>query len=147
MKPHARIILAVCFAVLSTTTIVTCVTTRPDGHGPEEMTKLKKFETRFNHTINEAIRSPDATTFAAQTCFTSFIDQRIQNVADAGAAVCDLSTANKQELRDAVNRWLDGVYARDGGLDPLGDASIDTAWFSMKVDSASPDAGVAGGGN
>ncbi len=140
MKPRARIVLAVSFALLSTGTIVTCATTGRGGPQSESIEKLKKFETRFNQTINEAIRSPDASTFASEICSASFVDHHIQNVADAGTAVCEFSTAKKQELRAAVDNWIDRIYIRDSGVDPLPDASIDNSWFMVRVDT-----NVAGG--
>jgi hypothetical protein len=135
MKPRARIVLAISFALLSTSTIVTCATIPRGGPQSEQLDKLKKFETKFNHTINEAIRSPDGSTFASEICSSSFVDHHIQNVADAGTAVCEFSTATKQELRAAVENWIDRIYLSDSGVDPMPDASIDNAWFTMRVDT------------
>jgi len=142
MKSRARIVLAISFAVLSTGTIVTCATVHDTKRPPPQLNKLKQFATHFNETINDAIRSPDATTFASQKCDATFVDQHIQNVANAAAPVCTFSRSTKQELRSKVNDWIDAFYPDTGGgqppsfADPLPGCTIDASWFLMKVDTS-----------
>jgi hypothetical protein len=138
MKSRARIVLAISFALLSTGIIVTCATAGGVKTSSHPLGKLKEFDTRFHETINDAIRSPDATTFASQKCTKSFVDQHIQKVTAGNPAVCNIGTSDAKKLRADVNDWIDKFYPPGPPAyaipDPLEDCTIDTTWFLMKVD-------------
>lgn len=134
MKSNARIILAISFALFSTATIVTCATPRTNYNKGPGSEKLQKFETNFNNTMVKAIR---ANTFTAEKCFKDFVDNHIESLA-MGAKVCNLDTAQKQDLREAVQRWIDTVSAKES--DPLPGCIIDDTWFSMRVTNTIPTA-------
>src|SRR3954468_9067022 len=138
MKPRARIVLAISFALLSTGSIVTCVTTGPAQRPSHPLDKLRKFDTRFHDTINKAIHSPDATTFAIQRCESTFVDHRIQNIA-SGEALCPFNRSEAKALRSKVDEWIDTFFLQSAALqdtapDPLPGCTIDATWFLMRVD-------------
>jgi hypothetical protein len=117
MKPRARIVGAFVVAILSSAAIVAIAT---NGVKPSrtEIKKLKRFQTDFNNRMKEVMKFTDKTaaesTVAAEKCADFEIRVRAYRIDDPkrpGAKLCDLTIAQKEELRAEVNRWLDSVYA------------------------------------
>ena len=165
MKPNARIALAICFAVISTGTIVTCATTGnkmpPHAMKGPVHDKLKKFDPWFNEAISRAIRDPDTATFASYTCYASFVDHHIPSVPNdvptpqpwpPDTVECSkLTRQQQQKLRAIVNDWIDEVYSSSARVslrsgDPLPNASIDDTWFSVRVTNYIPTLAPADAG-
>jgi hypothetical protein len=138
MNPRARVLLPLLAAASSTAVIIACAAKRQSIR-PITVEKLKTFESGFNQAVDDAIRAPSESSFAAQKCFRDFIAYRIQMVKEPEVPAvqrCKLSLADKQELRDAVQRWIDTYFLRsmtpstvEQGLD----GEIDIAWFTQQV--------------
>jgi hypothetical protein len=127
MKPRGLVLLPVMAAVLSTSAIVASAQSAARPRRVPFMT-LKKFDVKFNKMINHAIRNKgsvdvsaeaqqlakanDFVTLVATQCFTSFISVSAQATGlDADAKnLVKLTRAEKQELRNLVDRWLDDIY-------------------------------------
>jgi hypothetical protein len=138
MKPRAHVVLLPVLAAILSTTAIVAATASSKTPRPVNVKQLKKFETNFNQKINAAIRSEKdaASSFAAEKCWKAFVMERVQMVGSKDKTVmpCELSIADKQELRDLVNRRLDDVYL--GKLSPRDFMEVrryDAAWFAVRV--------------
>jgi hypothetical protein len=138
MKPRGLVLLSVIAAVLSTSAIVAAAQEAAKPPKGVALKKLKKFDVRFNQTINHVIRESSSSVYAqkafvAANAFKSFIDVSAYAFRKKGTDLVKLDRADQQELRDRVNRWLDDIYVGKVPADQIRALKFNRDFFSEKI--------------